>query len=266
MSADWIIADWPAPHCVRAVVTTRHGPGVSKPPFGAFNLGARCGDDPEAVAQNRTRLRDALQLPAAPCWLKQVHGTGVADFSSSPLPGGDDASEARGGNDPKGVPGEPEADAAVTCTAGVVLAILTADCLPVLFCARDGSEIAAAHAGWRGLCAGVLENTLAAMVAPREELLAWLGPAIGAQSYEVGDEVRDAFVQRDHAAAEAFQPTRPGHWHCDLYAIARQRLRAAGIGKIFGGGFDTFTDPRLHSYRREGARSGRFASLIWLER
>jgi len=245
VSAERIIPDWPAPANVRAVVTTRNGPGVSQPPFDAFNLGARCGDDPQAVAQNRARLREALQLPAAPRWLRQVHGTHVVHF------GPEDAEQ------------ESEGDAALTRTPGLVLAILTADCLPVLFCARDGSEIAADHAGWRGLCAGVLENTLAAMRTPHEDILAWLGPAIGAHSYEVGKEVRAAFVAHHHAADQAFTPTRPGHWQCDLYTLARQRLRMAGVTQIHGGGFDTFTDPGLYSYRRDGARSGRFATLIW---
>jgi len=245
VSAEWIIPGWPAPANVRAMVTTRNGPGVSQPPFNAFNLGARCGDDPQAVAQNRARLREALQLPAEPRWLRQVHGTHVVHFDSH------DAEQ------------EPEADAAFTRASGVVLAILTADCLPVLFCARDGSEIAAAHAGWRGLRAGVLENTVAAMRTAREDLLVWFGPAIGPRSYEVGDEVRAAFVAHDRAAGEAFTPTRPGHWQCDLYALARQRLRMAGVTQVHGGGFDTFTDPRLYSYRRDGGRSGRFATLIW---
>ena len=245
MSAEWIIPGWPAPANVRAMVTTRNGPGVSQPPFNAFNLGARCGDDPQAVAQNRARLREALQLPAEPRWLRQVHGTHVVHFDSH------DAEQ------------EPEADAAFTRASGVVLAILTADCLPVLFCARDASEIAAAHAGWRGLCAGVLENTVAAMRTAREDLLVWFGPAIGPRSYEVGDEVRAAFVAHHRVAGEAFTPTRPGHWQCDLYALARQRLRMAGVTQVHGGGFDTFTDPRLYSYRRDGGRSGRFATLIW---
>ena len=205
------------------------------------------------------RLREALQLPSDPCWLRQVHGTKVVGFSPPPFTG------AGGGTHTKDLLEEPEADAACTHAPGVVLAVLTADCLPVLFCASDGSEIAAAHAGWLGLCAGVLENTLAAMQAPCENILVWLGPAIAAQSYEVGDEVRDAFLQLNPIATEAFAPTRPGHWQCDLYALARQRLRASGVTRIFGGRFDTFTDPRLYSYRRDGARSGRFATLIWLE-
>jgi YfiH family protein len=160
--------------------------------------------------------------------------------------------------------GEPEADAAVTRASDVVLAIQTADCLPVLMCANDGSEIAAAHAGWRGLSSGVLEATLAAMQAPRESIVACFGPAIAARSYEVGAEVRDAFMVHDPAAANAFAATRPGHWSCDLYQLARQRLRAADVTQIFGGGFDTFTDAGLHSYRRDGACSGRMVSLVWI--
>lgn len=164
-----------------------------------------------------------------------------------------------------GIESEPQADAAVTRTPGVVLAILTADCLPVLFCAADGSVIAAAHAGWRGLTAGVLENTITAMRTPRAGIIAWLGPAIGARSYEVGEEVREAFLAHDRAAVEAFVATRAGHWYCDLYELARQRLRDADVTRIFGGGFDTFSDPRFYSYRRDGARSGRLASLIYMQ-
>jgi YfiH family protein len=191
-------------------------------------------------------LQQSLGLPATPRWLRQVHGIQVAQLG--PLATAD----------------EPQADAAVSHLPGTVLSILTADCLPVLFCADDGSEIGAAHAGWRGLVGGVLEATLAELHAPRARLLAWLGPCIGAASYEVGEEVRAAFVAHDAAAAACFAPTRPGHWRCDLAALARQRLRAAGLERIHGGGFDTFTDPRCYSYRRDGARSGRFASLIWL--
>ncbi len=268
----WIVPHWPAPPNVRAAVSTRLGPGVSQPPFDAFNLGARCGDDPEVVSQNRARLIEALTLPSPPRWLRQVHGTRVVAFKRScpnpcPLAGEGEANVARagGGNAAKALSEEPEpeADAAVARTPGAVLAVLTADCLPVLFCDNDGSEIAAVHAGWRGLSAGVLENALAAMRSPREKILAWLGPAIGPQSYEIDDEVRGAFLAHDAQAALAFTATRPGHWHCDLNALAVQRLRAAGIARIFGGGFDTFTDPRFYSYRRDGARSGRFATLIW---
>jgi len=241
--ASWLVPDWPVPAGVRAMVTTREGLPSSPPSAYGFNIGTRCGDDPAAVVENRELLREVLSLPSEPRWLRQVHDTHVAI-------------------DP--APGEPQADAAVTRARGVVLAIQTADCLPVLFCTDAGAEIGAAHAGWRGLCAGVLENTLAAMLARRENIIAWFGPAIAAQSYEVGDEVRDAFLAHDPAAASAFTATRPGHWFCDLYGLARLRLRAAGVTRIFGGGFDTFTDPRLHSYRRDGARSGRMVSLLWL--
>lgn len=240
--AAWLIPDWPAPPNVHATVATREGPERARQsPYG-FNIGTRCGDDPGAVAANRACLHDILSLPSEPRWLRQVHGTHVVAEPTH----------------------EPEADAAVTCTCGVVLAIQTADCLPVLFCADDGSEIGAAHAGWRGLSAGVLENTLDAMQARRENILAWLGPAIAAQSYEVGEEVRDAFLTHDSAAAPAFTATRASHWRCDLYALARQRLQHAGVTRVFGGSFDTYADPRLHSYRRDGTRSGRMASLIWI--
>ena len=246
MTETWIFPDWPAPPRVHAAVTTRLGPGISAPPFERFNLGLRSGDLAEAVAVNRSALQQALALPTAPRCLQQVHGTTVAELG--PLPG----------------PAEPQADAAVSHLPGTVLAIITADCLPVLFCAEDGSEVAAAHAGWRGLANGVLEATLTQLRSPRERLLAWLGPCIGAASYEVGGEVRAAFVAHDGTASDCFVPTRPGHWRCDLASLARRRLHAAGVGRIHGGGFDTLADARFYSYRRDGARSGRFASLIWL--
>ena len=244
MSA-WLDADWPAPPGVRALSTMRHGLGVSKPPFDAFNLGARCGDDPEAVAENRRQLDAALVLPSPPRWLRQVHGIGVARE-----PGFD----------------EPEADAAVTSMPGTVLAILTADCLPVVFAARDGDEIGAAHAGWRGLGAGVLEATVAAMETPADHLVAWLGPAAGPQAYEIGEEVFDAFVSGDAGAAAAFAPTRPGHWKVDLHALARRRLAAIGVTDVHGGGLCTISDPvRFFSHRRN-QRSGRIATVAWIER
>lgn len=246
MTDTWIFPDWPAPPQVHAAITTRLGPGISQAPFERFNLGQRSGDSADAVATNRIALQQALALPAAPRWLCQMHGVNVAE--QGPLP----------------TVQEPQADAAVSHLPGTVLAILTADCLPVLFCADDGSAIGAAHAGWRGLAAGVLEAVMKQLQMPAERILAWLGPCVGAASYEVGEEVREAFVDHDRAAAECFTTTRPGHWHCDLAALARQRLTAAGVGRIHGGGFDTLTDPRFYSYRREGARSGRFASLIWL--
>lgn len=256
----WILPDWPRPPNVRAVTTTRDGP--SRPEFG-FNVGTRCGDDPAAVAKNRAFVREVLRLPAEPAWLQQVHGTRVVTLDA-PTQHGDVPPPQDGKADVAGNRQEPRADAAVTRSPGVVLAIQTADCLPVLLAADDGTEIAAAHAGWRGLSAGVLENTLAAMRTPTPDIIAWLGPAIAAGSYEVGDEVREAFLSRDPVAASAFGATRAGHWSCDLYELARQRLRAAGVSCIAGGGFDTFSDPRLHSYRRDGANSGRMVSLAWI--
>lgn len=244
VSTHWLIPDWPAPPTVHAVTTTREEPGEAPRSAFGFNLGTRCGDDLQAVAHNRAFVREALALPSAPRWLRQVHGTRVMIEPAHD---------------------EPQADAAVTRSPGVVLAIQTADCLPVLLASHDGSEIAAAHAGWRGLSAGVLENTLAAMRTPPPHILAWLGPAIAANSYEVGDEVRDAFLAHDSAAASAFGATRPGHWSCDLYELARQRLRRAGVSCIAGGGFDTFRDRCLHSYRRDGANSGRMVSLVWIQ-
>lgn len=240
--------DGPLPESVRGFCTLRRGPsvGASRPPFDDFNLGAHCGDDPQAVETNRTLLGRVGALPSRPCWLRQVHGTRVQRFDTpSPV--------------------EIEADAAVTSMPGVVLAVLTADCLPVLFATRDGSGVGAAHAGWRGLCAGVLEDTVAAMRSAPGDLVAWLGPAAGPQAYEVGEEVRSAFVERACSAASAFTATRPGHWLCDLYALARQRLAAVGVNTVNGGGRCTIREPtQFFSHRRDG-RSGRMASLIWIE-
>ena len=245
-------AAWPAPLQVRALTTLRRPLGASAAPFDTFNLGTRCGDDAVAVARNRDTMTAILALPNSPVWLRQVHGTGVARV-------GDALHGPHGGID------EPEADAAVTSTPGVVLAILTADCLPVLFCSVNGDEVGAAHAGWRGLHAGVLEHTVASMRTPPDRLLAWLGPAAGPKAYEVGVEVRGAFVEADPLADSAFEPTRPGHWLCDLYALARQRLARAGVTRISGGQACTISDAqRFYSHRRD-ARTGRMASLIWIK-
>ncbi|WP_329743551.1 peptidoglycan editing factor PgeF [Dyella sp. A6] len=246
MTDAWVFPEWPAPRGVHAAVTTRDGPGVSSDPFGRFNLGCASGELVDTVDSNREVLRQSLGLPAAPRWLRQIHGSTVAELG--PLPAAE----------------PPQADAAVSRIPGTVLAILTADCLPVLFCADDGSVIGAAHAGWRGLAAGVLEATIEQMQIPASRQMAWLGPCIGGPSYEVGADVRAAFVEHAAAAVACFSATRPGHWHCDLAALARQRLAAAGITRVYGGGFDTLVDRRFYSYRREGARSGRFASLVWL--
>ena len=242
-------ADWPAPVGVRALTTLRHGAGVSSAPFDTFNLGARCGDDPQAVARNRLALIETFGLPSPPRWLQQVHGVDVVRFSASPVPAED------------GV--EPQADAAVTSDAGVVLAILSADCLPVVLASGDGKTLGAAHAGWRGLAAGVLEATVAAMDADPAGIIAWLGPAAGPQAYEIGQEVFDAFTASDSGAADAFAATRPGHWRVDLYALARRRLHAAGVTRIHGGGLCTISDPqRFFSHRRD-RRTGRMVTLVW---
>ena len=244
----WVLPDWPAPHSVRACVSTRLGPGVSAAPFDRFNLGSRCGDAVEAVSANRTALVQALDLPGAPTWLQQVHGTTVLAIA------------------PGASASEPQADAAFTCLPGVVLAILTADCLPILLASDDRSEIAAVHAGWRGLSAGIVERTVAALATAPAHLVAWLGPAIGPRAYEVDAPVRDAFVAENADATAAFQPVRPGHWLCDLYALARLRLRRLGITQISGGDLCSYADAqRFYSYRRDAAHSGRMASLIWLK-
>lgn len=269
-----LVADWPAPSHVHAFTSLRSGPGVSLPPFDRFNLGARCGDEARHVQINREHLHRLGGLPAAPKWLQQVHGTAVARFDRAAQParpGEVFAQPGAGGSaiaDPRddaAVSAEPVADAAVTASTGTVLAILTADCLPVLFCNRNGSEVAAAHAGWRGLAAGVLEATVGAMHSAPGEVLAWLGPAAGPQAYEVGVEVRDAFVGPDARAAEAFVPTRPQHWLMDMYALARQRLRAIGILDIYGGGHCTISEPQHFFSHRRDQRSGRMASVVWMQ-
>ena len=238
-------ADWPAPVGVHALTTLRGPAGESAAPFDRFDMGLRNGDDVAVVQRNRALLAAGLDLPSPPRWMRQVHGTKVAV-------------EPAAGE-------EVEADAAVALAPGTVLAILTADCLPVVFSSTDGRRIGAAHAGWRGLAAGVLEATVAAMQVAPESLLAWLGPAAGPQAYEVGSEVHDAFVVRDAQAASAFVETRRGHWLVDLPALARQRLHKAGMlpAAIHGGRHCTISDPaRFYSHRRD-QRGGRMATLVW---
>jgi polyphenol oxidase len=238
---------WPAPARVRAAFTCRSG-GVSAPPFDSLNLGARVGDEPEAVARNRDRMREALCLPGEPAWLEQVHGVNVVRL------------------DAEQTAQIPRADAVVTREPGRVCVIQVADCMPVLFAAADGAAIGAAHAGWRGLAAGVLEATVGALESRPGDLLAWMGPAIGPRHFEVGEEVRVAFTQQDAEAGSAFVRNARGRWQCDLYALVRRRLTALGIRSIHGGGWCTFADPaRFFSYRRD-PRCGRMAALIWLSR
>lgn len=232
---------WPAPQGVHAVSTERTG-GVSTGPYSGFNLAGHVGDEPGAVAANRDALARSLSLATQPCWLEQVHGPNVLDLDIEP-------------------PGR--ADGAVTSMHERVCAVLTADCVPVLLAARDGSRVGAAHAGWRGLAAGVLAAAVARMGGPPAELQAWLGPAIGATSYEVDADVRDVFVGVEPDAEPCFAPTRPGHWHADLYGLARLSLARAGVEAVYGGGFCTFAESeRFFSHRRE-APCGRMATLIW---
>lgn len=244
MTPALLVADWPAPPNIRAFTTLRAGPGASAAPFDSFNLGLRSGDAEAAARANRASLQALLGVAREPLWLNQVHGATVARAGAGE------------------VAGEPEADAAVTGLPGLPLAILTADCLPVLFCADDGSEIGAAHAGWRGLAGGVLEATVAAMHCPPSRLLAWLGPCAGPGAYEVGRDVHAAFLDADAGAASAFRPTRPGHWLVDLPWLARRRLAHAGVQGVFGGGECTITESsRWYSHRRDRV-TGRMASLI----
>lgn len=243
-SPEFIFPDWPAPANVKALTTTRVG-GLSRGLYASFNLGDHVGDDPDAVRRNRARLREALALSSEPRWLRQVHGVTVVDAASA------DANTT--------------ADGAWTDRAGVVCAVLTADCLPVFLCNRQGTKVALLHAGWRGLAAGVIEAGLQALATPGAELLAWLGPAIGPDSYEVGDAVRDAFLAQDADAVACFRAQGAGQWRADLYALARRRLRAQGVNAIHDGHFCTVRDPeRFYSYRRDGV-TGRMASLIWLD-
>lgn len=248
-----VSVDWPAPPGVQAVVTTRNG-GVSSRPWEALNLGPNVGDSEASLKENRRRLQAAARLPSAPRWMHQVHGVIVADLDTLA----------------EGI--VPEADAAVASHPGVVCAVLTADCLPVLLAAADGSVVAAAHAGWRGLAAGVLEQTVTALRAKMpvaRPVTAWLGPAIGPTNFEVGEDVRSAFLSHDAAAAAAFTRRAENRWLCNLYELARQRLAAAGVTAVSGGGLCTYADEaRFYSHRRDvqhrhRVATGRMAALIW---
>lgn len=240
---------------IRAVATTRQAPGTSAAPWQRSNLGLRGGDDAAVVVDNRRRLAAVLALPAQPVWLHQVHGTTVLKVTRPLLRARPAAAE-------------PQADAAFTRCPGVVLAVLSADCLPLVLASREGDAVAVVHAGWRGLAAGVIEAAVEALArdgVAAGQLAAWLGPAIGAGSYEVDSPLRDAFLAADAGAGSAFRPSRRGHWCCDLYALARRRLAAAGVGVIAGGGLDTAADAgRFHSHRRDHAGSGRQATLAWI--
>lgn len=237
---DWLTAQWPAPARVKTCVTTRTG-GVSLAPYDSCNLGEHVGDQLVAVQKNRQRL--VSLLGCKPAWLQQVHGVAVVEANPALV---------------------PEADASWTSKPGIACTVMTADCLPALFCDRAGSRVAAAHAGWRGLASGVLEATLDKLDVPADQVLVWLGPAIGPQAFEVGGEVRDAFVAQHAQAAAAFVASaNPGKFLADIYQLARIRLAARGVQAVYGSDYCTVTDPRFFSYRR-AAQTGRFASLIWL--
>ncbi|MFQ5470143.1 MAG: peptidoglycan editing factor PgeF [Gammaproteobacteria bacterium] len=241
---DWIVPDWPAPANVRACSTYRFG-GISKPPFGTLNLADHVGDDSTNVRVNRQKLVDRLQLPETPRWLSQYHSDVVVNAEDSS--------------------GLAEADASFTSSRNVVCAVLTADCLPVLVCNKSGTRVAAIHAGWRGLYAGIIENTIQALAIAPEETLVWLGPAIGPTAYEVGREVYHHFVDNNVNASRAFEASRPGHWFANLYELARIELRATGIQNVWGGNHCTYTESQcFFSYRREGV-TGRMATIIWFD-
>ena len=239
-----LIPDWPAPEHVKALITTRRG-GCSQTPYDGMNLADHVGDDPERVSNNRALLRQKFNLPAEPNWLQQVHGCQVAACGSSAAP--------------------VEADAVVAEQPGQVCAVMTADCLPLLICNDSGSRVAAVHAGWRGLAAGVIEAALDRFDEPGESLLVWLGPAIGPDRFEVGDDVRELFLNSGQAHETAFKPGAPGRWLADIYQLARVRLMERNIGFVGGGDYCTVTDEkRFFSYRRDGS-TGRMASLIWID-
>ena len=239
---DWIVPRWSAPPNVQALITTRAG-GVSQGPYASCNLGLRTGDDPQAISDNRARL-EAL-LPQPPRWLRQVHGAAVVEAEAAT--------------------GAPEADAAVARRAGTVCGVLVADCIPVLLADRAGTTVGVAHAGWRGLAAGVIANTVARMTVAPREIVAYLGPGIGPAAFEVGADVRDAFVNRDTRARAAFVPRAPAKWLADLFLLTRQSLQQAGVEDIHGGALCTYSDPaRFFSYRRERT-TGRMAAVIWMK-
>jgi polyphenol oxidase len=239
-----IEADWPAPKNVRAVATTRVG-GVSVGPYTSLNLGAHVGDDECAVKENRQRVRTALGLEREPLWLNQVHGTAVVEAKAHDAP--------------------PTADASFSRSPDQACAVLTADCLPVLFCDHEGTRVAAAHAGWRGLAGGVLESALRAMDVAPDRVLAWLGPAIEQDMFEVGPEVREQFVARSADDAQAFSANVRGRWQADLYDLARRELARLGVTQVFGGGLRCYADrDRFFSYRRDGT-TGRMATLVWMK-
>jgi len=245
-ASSWLVADWPAPANICAGVSTRLG-GHSIAPYNSLNVGGHVGDEAASVRQNRHQLFLASGAPQAPCWLKQTHSTHVVDAGAHYL-------------------GPPEADASFSTEPDAVCCVMTADCLPLLVCDRAGAQIAAVHAGWRGLADGIIEKTLARFSANANDILVWLGPAISQTAFEVGDEVRDIFLTHDVVASQAFLPSPQGRWMADLYGLAKQRLAAVGVTQVYGGQYCTHQDAqRFFSYRRDGV-TGRMAAMIWMNR
>lgn len=238
----WLTPDWPLPVAIHAATTLRSG-GVSRPPYQSLNSALHVGDDVDRVKQNRQIIKDMLNLPAEPVWLEQIHSDRVINVDDNQ--------------------GKKLADASYTRERGVVCAVMTADCLPLLVCSADAECVGAIHAGWRGLLSGIVSNTLTAMGS--NDYLVWLGPAIGPSCFEVGEEVRDAFLQKSIAFGDAFRLQSNNKWLADIYQLARVELASLGVGKIYGGNFCTMTDSqRFYSYRRD-KQTGRMATLIWRE-
>jgi hypothetical protein len=246
-SPAWLLPDWREAPANLRVISTRRAGGVSRGPYASLNLAAHVGDDPAAVEANRAILRNGASLPAEPLWLEQVHGTVVVEhLGERPVE-------------------PPRADATIAFETGRVCAVMTADCLPVVFGDRAGTRVGVAHAGWRGLAGGVLEATIVALRCLPSELIAWLGPAIGQGAFEVGEEVRDAFVDKDPAHVASFVPNAAGRFQADLYGLARTTLARAGVRSVSGGGHCTSAEAEDYfSFRRDGGRTGRMATLAWL--
>lgn len=242
MGINWLEADWPAPDFIKAGITLRHG-GVSTAPYNSFNLATHVGDELAVVEKNRAMLN--LNLPNTPQWLEQTHSTSVVLLPSKEM--------------------NPKADAVYTLQKNVVCTVMTADCLPLLITDKQGSCVAAVHAGWRGLCDGIIETTIKKLAIKPESLLVWLGPAIGQDVYEVGEEVYHAFTATNDDFKQAFTETSKGHWLFDIYHAAKLRLNKTGVNQIFGGNRCTLSEEKdFFSYRRDGV-TGRMASLIWIE-
>ncbi|WP_199609176.1 peptidoglycan editing factor PgeF [Flocculibacter collagenilyticus] len=250
---DIIQPNWPAPAQIKAYVTSRAG-GLSAPPYQSFNLAQHVGDNTSHVTANRTLLQEQLDLPSKPIWLNQVHGTHVIHISEDYL-----ATFQANARTPEFA---PECDGSLTALENVVCTVLTADCLPLLFTNKQGTQVAAVHAGWRGLGAGIIEQTLALFHCEPADILVWLGPAIGATKFEVGQDVYKFFIAKNPQDSKAFN-IEGKKWLADIYQLAKLRLNRAGVTDIFGGEECTFTDPRFFSYRRDGV-TGRMASLIWI--